>query len=75
MALKMQVDPNGVFDPGLGLLHKSTAVYSRELSAVEVARAIGNHNWAFGNAPAHQYRTIVGSVVDKKSKSGTAACT
>lgn len=75
MAFEIEVNTASTPDPGFGNKHRTSVVYSRELSAVEVARTIGGHNWTFGNAPVHVYHTVVGSIVEKKSKGTTPTYT
>lgn len=75
MAFETEANAASMPDPGLGNRYRTSLVYSRELSSVEVACTIGGHNWTFGAAPAHMYHTVVGSIVDKKSKGTTATYT
>ena len=58
-------------DPTIGRSHRTTVVYPQTLSAVAAAAIVTNHRWTFGNNPAHEYVTVLGSVVEKKSKGTT----
>lgn len=72
---EIEVRPNSTADPTIGTRYKSSVVYCRSKSAITVAGLVINHPWEFVSGATHLYRTVVGSVSEKKSKNTTPTYT